>query len=386
MLAMSEKIRPRYDVKSPAAQARRDEITNGTFTQEGTLVAFPTCLPGATIPITADESRITALDCVADGLVYGGTSGRAVHLFAGLFHGPTGAVLNMGTVRDADQCVAIGCGKTRLAACVNGLGGGRVVTTPLETRGYDFIQEWGYTRKPIQDHGPVNGERIVHAVAANERTSLIGITSSKLFTTDIEDGKTTVVGDVNGHGKIAVGSQGGLFGQDGPDHLWRFDLGLMTIQRHAIKLPAGAWDKTPLQWARNGESGLLYTADGDGTLFSFDETRGFSSALGRTPLSPVGPMAVTHDGRVFGFCGDEMANMFCFNPARGTAKNLGVAISVIERRRYGYAFGAAVTGRDGQIIFGEDDSLGHVWLYFPSIQPAKNFAAGATVAPAKQSS
>jgi hypothetical protein len=372
---MSEKTKPRYDVKSPAAQARREEITNGTFTQEGTLVAFPTCLPGATIPITADESRITALDCAADGIVYGGTSGRAVHLFAGLFHGVTGAVLDMGTVGDADECVGIGCGKTKLAACVNGPGGGRVVTTPLETRGYDFIQEWGYTRKPIQDHGAVNGERILHAVGTGERTSLVGITPGKLFTTDIEEGKTKLVGDVTGQGKIAISSQGGLFGQDGPDHLWRYDPYSKKIERHAVKLPAGEWNQSPRQWARGRESGLLYTADGNGTLFSFDEARGFSSALGRTPLSPVGPMAVTHDGRVFGFCGEEMANMFCYNPTLGTVKNLGVAISVIERRRYGYAFGAAVTGRDGQVIFGEDDNLGHVWLYFPSIQPAKNFAA-----------
>jgi hypothetical protein len=54
------------------------------------------------------------------------------------------------------------------------------------------------------------------------------------------------------------------------------------------------------------------------------------------------------------------------------ATNLGVAESVLERRRYGYVFGDAVIGRDGQIIFGEDDDLGHLWLYFPRIQtPAR---------------
>ena len=79
-------------------------------------------------------------------------------------------------------------------------------------------------------------------------------------------------------------------------------------------------------------------------------------------------MAVTHDGRVFGFCGAEMAKMFCYNPRTRAASNLGVAVSVLERRRYGYVFGDAVTGRDGQIIFGEDDDLGHLWLYFPRIQ------------------
>ena len=63
-----------------------------------------------------------------------------------------------------------------------------------------------------------------------------------------------------------------------------------------------------------------------------------------------------------------MAKMFCYNPRAREANNLGVAVSVLERRRYGYVFGDAVTGRDGQIVFGEDDDLGHLWLYFPRIQ------------------
>ena len=37
----------------------------------------------------------------------------------------------------------------------------------------------------------------------------------------------------------------------------------------------------------------------------------------------------------------------------------------------GYVFGDAVTGCDGQIIFGENDSLGHLWLYFPKIKATR---------------
>jgi len=110
-----------------------------------------------------------------------------------------------------------------------------------------------------------------------------------------------------------------------------------------VKLPEGAWDKLPLTWAKDHHSGLLYTADANGNLFSFDEEHGFSAPLGRTLLAPVGPMAVTHDGRVFGFCGPEMAKMFCYNPATHAVTNLGVAVSVLESRRYGYVFGDAVT-------------------------------------------
>ena len=89
---MSEKPRKKYDMNSPEAQALMDEIVHGTFMKEGTMAAFPTCFPGATIPIPADESHITALDVSSDGMIYGGTSGRATHLFVGMFHGVTGIV------------------------------------------------------------------------------------------------------------------------------------------------------------------------------------------------------------------------------------------------------------------------------------------------------
>ena len=165
-----------------------------------------------------------------------------------------------------------------------------------------------------------------------------------------------------------MGSKGGIFGLDGPEHLWRYDPESRKMERRAVKLPAGEWDKAAFITARDSRSGLLYIADEAGTLYSFDEQHGFSSPLGQTLLAPVGPMAVTFDGRLFGFCGAEMAKLFCFHPGAGQITNLGVAVSVLERRRYGYVFGDAVTGRDGEIIFGEDDDLGHLWLYFPRIQ------------------
>ena len=80
---MSDKKKEKYDMQSPEAKALIDEIVHGTFTKEGTMVAFPTCFPGASIPIPADESHITALGVSGDGMIYGGTSGRATHLFVG---------------------------------------------------------------------------------------------------------------------------------------------------------------------------------------------------------------------------------------------------------------------------------------------------------------
>ncbi len=365
---MSENKRAKYDMHSPEAKALIDEIVHGTFTKEGTMAAFPTCFPGASIPIPADESHITALDVSSDGMVYGGTSGRAAHLFVGIFHGVTGVVFDRGIVEGANQCVAVGCGRGKFAAFVNGPAGGRVITAELESLPYDLIQEWGFGRSQLRDLGVVNHDPIVHALFHSASGLLVGTTTGHLFTADIEAGKIQTRGELPGTGRIAVGSKNGVFGHDGPTHLWRYDVETRKIERRVCRLPEGVWDKTPLTWARDRHSGLLYTADASGTLFSFDEQHGFSGPLGRTLLSPVGPMAVTHDGRVFGFCGSEMAKMFCYNPRKGEVSNLGVAVSVLERRRYGYVFGDAVTGRDGQIIFGEDDDLGHLWLYFPRIQ------------------
>lgn len=364
---MSDKPKKKYDLKSPEAKALIDEIVHGTFMKQGTMAAFPTCFPGATIPIPADESHITALDAAGDGMIYGGTSGRAVHLFVGIFHGVTGIVFDRGTVASTDHCAAVCCTKSKVVSCVNGPEGGRVIATSFQGLPFDLIQEWGFGRPSLDDWGKVGG-RILHAVADTAKASVVGITSERLFVVDTEHGKIETVDEIAGRGRIALGSKGGVFGQDGAKHLWRYDVATKTVTRRAVELPEGAWSDASLAWTRDHQSGLLYTADASGNLFSFDEVRGFSQPLGRTLLAPVGPMAVTHDGRVFGFCGAEMSKMFCLDPHKSEITNIGVAVSVLERRRYGYAFGDAVTGRDGQIFFGEDDNLGHLWIYFPKIQ------------------
>ncbi len=211
------------------------------------------------------------------------------------------------------------------------------------------------------------GEPVVHAVMDASRKTIVGLTSRHIFTLDVATHQVRQAGQAPGIGQIALATRGAIFGRDEADSLWRFDPASQQFERRAVKLPEDFGDY-PLQWAAHRHSGVLYTADARGNLYSFDASHGFSQPLAPTPLTPVGPMAVTFDGRLFGFCGDEMAKMFCYEPATRKVTNLGVAVSVLERRRYGYVFGDAVTGRDGEIIFGEDDNGGHVWMYFPRIR------------------
>ncbi|RPJ59806.1 MAG: hypothetical protein EHM23_12770 [Acidobacteria bacterium] len=360
---------PRTDRwNTPEMQAYRREVREATFTKEGMMVAFPTCFPGMTTAIVPDESRITSLDVTPAGVVFGGTSGYRAHLFAAGFHGIMGIVFDLGIVEDATECVAVCCGKTHFAAFVNGPGGGRAIQAPLVRMDSDLIQEWGFQRPTLKDLGQcAAGEPVVHAVADPQSNLIVGTTTKHVFRLSLTTGRIQIVGEAPAGGKLARASARGIVGRDSERTLWHFDVRTSTFRRGALQLPEGEW-KQPLSWARDTQSGVLYTADGAGQLYSFDERTGFSRPLGQVPVAPVGPMAVTLDGRVFGFCGEEMARLFCLEPERKKVTPLGGAASVIERRRYGYVFGDAVTGRDGEIIFGENDNGGHLWLYFPSIQ------------------
>jgi len=349
----------------------RGEIHRRTFVQEGTFLAFPTCFPGATVPIVADEGRITALDIAADGTIHGGTSGRAAHLFAGLFAPSTGAIFDIGAVAGADSVAAVCCGAQDFAAGVNGPGGGRVIARKLQDLHQGLIQEWGFTHRPMEDLGPVApGERIVHAVADKSRKWMVGASTGHLFVVDLENPtKVELIDSLSGAGRLAVGSQGGVFGLDEGDCLWRFDPASRKLARKAIPLPKGNWGREPLVWSRATRDGRLFLADSDGRLFAFDEGAAFTDLNARAPLSPVTTMAATPDGRMFGFCGREMSRMFCLHPATGEVRDLGMAVSIFQSRRYGYEFADSLVGPEGQLLFGEDDDGGHLWMYFPRMSP-----------------
>jgi hypothetical protein len=302
-------------------------------------------------------------------MVYGGTSGHAAHLLVGMFHGVTGMVLDLGIVPEATEVVAVCCASNKVVACVNGPGGGRVIAAPYQPLPFDLIQEWGFSRSPYEEIGsPFNNERILDAVLDTSGTQLIGVTPSRLFTINLSTGAVASVTTIVCEGDLAVTPSGGILGIAEDGNLWRYDPANGSLESHAAPLPHGEWKDMRLAWAEDTANGRLYTADREGVLFAFEEKKGFSPALGRLPLAPAGPMAVTLDGRLFGACGDEISNLFSYTPQSGALKNLGVAVSVLERRRYGYVFGAAAVGRDGQIYLGENDDNGHLWIYFPRIQ------------------
>jgi hypothetical protein len=349
-------------------EARRkaiDEIVHGTFLMEGTMVAFPLCFPGTTIPIPPDESHITALTLGPDALVYGCTGGHQAHLIVGMFHGLTGMVYDLGAPTGATEGVAVGCSDKHVIAAFNGPRGGSLVRREVHGLPFDLIQEWGFSRPPLDELGGIaDGERIIDGIMLDNDTFIVS-GELHLAAVNVCSGAIAIICELSQPTRLARMANDCIVGIAG-NTLWRYTVA-SGYEPHAITLPAGAWNGLSWRWAQDPSSSLLYLADDTGRLYSYNSTTGFSACLGQIPLTPVGPMAVTFDGRMFGSCGSELANLFCYDPTAGSLRNLGVAASVIERRRYGYAFGAAIVGRDGEIVFGEDDNLGHLWLYFPRI-------------------
>jgi len=128
---MQTKSKLRFDPDSPQTKAYLDQVHHHTFMGEGTMVAFPTCLPGMTVQIPLDESHITALAAAPDGTVYGATSGRRCHLFIASLHWLNGIVFDLGIPGGATQAAAVCCGDSRVLAFVNGPRGGRAISAPL---------------------------------------------------------------------------------------------------------------------------------------------------------------------------------------------------------------------------------------------------------------
>jgi hypothetical protein len=171
-------------------------------------------------------------------------------------------------------------------------------------------------------------------------------------------------------GPLAAAADGSVYGIEEGGTLWRYSPGTNAIERRPGEL-AGPW-LGQHRWALDKGSGELYLFDDDGGLHAIGPDGTIRSHLAQAMASPVMAAAVTLDGRLFGVCGRPLSRYFTYEPGPGPGelRDLGVMASTIERRRYGWEMGAAIVGREGEIIFGEDDDGGHLWLYFPRVQAA----------------
>jgi hypothetical protein len=257
----------------------------------------------------------------------------------------------------------------KLVAALKGPEGIRLVSTAYQGLPFDLIQEWGFSRSAIKTLAELpNSEGSLAAEACQEGKAVIIQAGGKLHRLDVENESLTGIGVVPLSLCLLMADGDSVYGLDEDKTLWRYHPSSNTLERKVVRLPEGCQVGETMRWAHASFQGRRYLADAAGNLYPFTLEKGFGPTVGKTRLAPVGSMAVTHDGRMIGSCGDGIGRLFVSSPREGQVKDIGVAVSILERRRYGYQFGDAVTGRDGEIYFGERDNSGHLWIYFPRIE------------------
>ena len=351
----------------------------GEFVTEGTMLAVPLCFPGQSSPPPAGETAIRCLHQDPAGSLYCGTAGTRGHLLAALLRGDTGVVFDMGTAPGAESLDAISVHGEHVYAVASGPGGSALWRWPRFVHSF-LMQEWTLWRRPAEKVCDLFGDqRLAGAVLANDGRTLYGITDpgGALFRLDPADPKPAVLGTVHEKQRfsrrIAVDLRGRIWGTRGRGVLWRCDPHTGRIEDVAAA-PAAAGRAQHTQasaWAVDPLTGRIYGGtEPDGFLFHVDPETCEVTALGKpTRLEAVNCLTVGHDGRVFGACGlaEDIGHLFCYEPDRGALRDLGIPVSTLAARQYGYYFRCMLTGPHGEIYVGQSERVSHLWVYFPPV-------------------
>ncbi|MBN1348442.1 hypothetical protein JXJ21_03470 [candidate division KSB1 bacterium] len=374
---------PQFDPDLPHFQ-NLERYHHRGFVSEGTMVALPLCFPGMTTPIPPDESAITALEIDDKWRIYGGTSGRQAHLFCAFTRGVTGMVHDLGPIPEATSCSSVMIGNDfTVYAAASGADAGWIVAHAPEKIPYDCLQEWGFYRTPYQKIAePVPGEAIAHAVYAAAENAIYGISAKTgtLFEVALDAKAVTLhpkVDPVHKFGTRLLLYRNLLLGTNFDGKIWQFDLDTKFFRQTDLMLPCAAGRQFHNQvqtWVVDERGEIIYgSSTTDGFLFAYNPIENTVRSLGKPAVSrAINCLAVTQDGRLFGITGqpDEISHLFCYDPDSHEFKDLGVPVSVFNERAYGYHFQSAVTGKDGEIIFGQAERVSNLWLYFPAIVPS----------------
>ena len=252
-----------------------------------------------------------------------------------------------------------------------------------------LIQEWTIPRdEPEKVGGLAIAGRVADAVSAGDGSVLYGVAEpgGELLRLEAATAEAAVLAKLDEEQRfgrrIALGPDGRLWGTRGMARIFRCDTHTGALEDVAV-IPAAAGRAQHTQasaWAADPVAARLYGGTTpDGFLFRLDPHTGRAVGLGKpTRLGPVNCLTVGNDGRLFGACGlgEDIGHLFCHDPDAGSLRDLGIAVSAITARQYGYHFQCMATGRDGEIYLGQHERVGHLWVYFPPV-PTRSGHAGA---------
>lgn len=374
---------------------------DGDFVADGIMLALPLCFPGQSLPPPADETLIGAMaEDAAAAAIYLGTGGRAAHAMVVATHADAGIVHDLGAIPGADRVDAVGVGGERVWFVASGPQGSALWShARLESVSF-LIQEWGLTRGALRKVCDLFADRrVAHAVFTPEGC-LYGLTEGDglFFRMDLAAGtpEPVVVGPVHPpprkplsgpagphepffSPRLVLDRAGRVWGTSGSARLWHYDPPTGRLETSGPRVPAAAGREahtTVSAWAVDPHSGMIYGGTSpDGFFFKLAPDTRQMTPLGKpTRLDEIHCLCVGNDGCVYGMAGGEedIGHLFVYDPADGAMSDLGVPVSTLSTRQYGYHFRSALTASGGEICLGQYERAGHFWLYFPPVRGRSN--------------
>jgi hypothetical protein len=354
-------------------------LSMGEFVREGTMLALPLCFPGQSSPPPAGETAARSMCVGTNGTLYIGTHGERAHVLAAVLRQDAGIVVDRGVVPDATGISCLCVRDEWLFILASGPGGGVLLRTKAFAGSF-YIQEWGIMKSPLEEVAAFSFNVEPGAVASADGACLYGVIggSGEIVCIDTESAKVEARWDAKGEGRygsaLCLDCEGNLWGTAGKAAIWTVDTRTGGLERlpRAVPCAAGREQHTQVSaWAVDPVTGILYGGTlPDGFLFSLDPATRRIRSLGKPVRQGVITcMTVGNDGRLFGIAGDadDICHLFAHDPRHGTLEDLGIPVSTLTLREYGYHFGCALTGRDGEIYLGQDERVNHLWVYYPRV-------------------
>jgi hypothetical protein len=332
------------------------------FVQEGLFLALPTGVPGWCVPLPPDECRITSLTH-GPRCIYGVTAGPTPHVLAADYRGSVCYARSMGPVANATSLAGVAVtqgehGSDRLFIAANTASGCVLLRTsnhPVD----DVIQEPTFGNPPYEPALPALNAT-AHDVAAAGPDAVWVLTDDGIQRADVKAGTWKRVVDA----KPATARR---FLYRDAERVWYADANGQVWQLAQAEVKRTGLKLTGVLQTVGGARGLeaVPVVDGDGAVALLDLLHGTSRPAGQSPLPRVQALCAVRDGRIFGLCGDGIGAFFRVDPKSCACDILGAVVATVGVRRYGFDFSCAIPGQDGEIVFGECDRGGHVWLYYP---------------------
>lgn len=339
--------------------AEANQFLYNTFVRSGNFAAFELCFNRQTKPVPLDESSITALGISHDGMLYGGTSSQngESHLFAGLLQNLAGGFYNLGPVTGFNHCDAVLCDNDSVYYVLSNQSHTQLFKLPLLDLPGDMIQESSHIFPNLESLCTL-GEGKFQGAASTGKDSALAIIGNRVCCVTLSTGSISAEYPFKSSGLPAATPGGAIIqNRDGEIFLFKGN----TIQ------PVTGFRTGPVTASFLDNDGTLILADKAGKVYAFskDGEKLLETILDITPITALGRSG----GTIYGFTGEGIQQYFHILPGTVEAEMLGVVVSVIERRRYGYNFSCpAVKGSDGQLFWGENDNHGHVFMYFPPVE------------------